>query len=204
MKQLNYQTILSRFRRPVPVCGLVLAGLTTTALWTLYMKSDIEYGKSWLVLLAGLFGIMLLSWLFFNLINTRPAAEALEKSELFTSSRDGIVVVDGGGSLLQANAAFCRMLGYRQEELMALPHFSELTPAKWHEWEAGEIWDRRLLRDGYSGLYEKEYVRKDGSVFPVELQSFIFFNQDGTPQIHVERGARYQQPGQAGRGEEAA
>jgi len=119
--------------------------------------------------------------LLFKLLNRRSAAEALEKSELFTSSRDGIVVVDGGGSLLQANAAFCRMLGYRQEELMALPHFSELTPAKWHEWEAGEIWDRRLLRDGYSGLYEKEYVRKDGSVFPVELQSFIFFNQDGTP-----------------------
>ncbi len=119
--------------------------------------------------------------LLFKLLNRRSAAEALEKSELFTSSRDGIVVVDGGGGLLQANAAFCRMLGYRQEELMALRYFSELTPAKWHEWEAGEIWNKRLLRDGYSGLYEKEYVRKDGSVFPVELQSFIFFNQDGTP-----------------------
>ena len=121
------------------------------------------------------------AWLLFKLLNRRSTAEVLEKSELFTSSRDGIVVLDGSGSLLQANAAFCHMLGYRQEELMALQHFSELTPAKWHEWEAVEIWNKRLLQDGYSGLYEKEYVRKDGSVFPVELQSFIFFNQDRTP-----------------------
>ena len=157
------------------------AGLAGTALGALYMKANIEYAIAWLVLSGGIFGCLLAAWLFFSRRNPRLAAEALEKSELFTSSRDGIVVIDGGGGLLQANAAFCRMLGYRQEELMALRYFSELTPAKWHEWEAGEIWNKRLLQDGYSGLYEKEYVRKDGSVFPVELQSFIFFNHDHTP-----------------------
>ena len=120
------------------------------------------------------------AWLLFKLLNRRSTAEVLEKSELFTSSRDGIVVVDGHGCLLQANAAFCRMLGYRLEELMKL-NFPDITPAKWREWETEKIWNHRLLQDGYSGLYEKEYIRSDGSVFPVEIQSFIFFNQDRTP-----------------------
>jgi len=145
MKQLNNQTIWSRFHRPVPSCCL------------------------------------LLSRLLCKLFTGRGSAETLELDELFTSSRDGIFVVDGRGSLLRANAAFCRMLGYKLDELTALKSFDDITPEKWRQWEADDIRDRRLLRDGYSGLYEKEYIRKDGRVFPVEVQSFLFFNHDRTP-----------------------
>jgi two-component system, cell cycle sensor histidine kinase and response regulator CckA len=116
--------------------------------------------------------------------NTKSHYMALLESEqryqnLFTGSRDGIVVVDDQGRFLDANAAYCAMLGYSIEELRAMNGFASITPEKWQVWEHEEIWSRRLLQDGYSSIYEKEYIRKDGTVFPVELQSYTVFDPSG-------------------------
>jgi PAS domain S-box-containing protein len=92
---------------------------------------------------------------------------------LFTSSRDGIVEVDNQRRIVNANEAYCAMLGYTLEELRALPNFDAITPPHWHAWERDEIWLRRLAQQYYSGIYEKEYVRRDGTVFPVEVQAFV-------------------------------
>ena len=99
--------------------------------------------------------------------------------QLFEGGRDGFVMVDPAGRILDANQAYCEMLGYSLEELRALPDFYAVTPERWREWEATEIWEQRLLVQGYSGLYEKEYVRKDGTVFPVELRSYAVRREDG-------------------------
>ncbi|MFO8074442.1 MAG: PAS domain S-box protein [Polyangia bacterium] len=101
--------------------------------------------------------------------------------ELFESSRDGIVFVDVGGRFIDANLAYCEMLGYSLEELRDKVDFYDITPRRWHQWEREEIWNRCLLQDGYSGVYEKEYIRKDGTVFPVELQSYAVFDEAGEP-----------------------
>ncbi|MBD3322700.1 MAG: PAS domain S-box protein, partial [Chitinivibrionales bacterium] len=102
--------------------------------------------------------------------------------ELFENSRDGYVFVNGEGQIIDANQAYCTMLGYSLEELQQMQNFYQITPKKWRQWEQDEIWTHRLLKNGYSGLYEKEYIRKDGSVFPVELQSYAFFDKNGTPE----------------------
>lgn len=99
--------------------------------------------------------------------------------EVFEGSRDGFVMVDASGKIIDANPAYCRMLGYSLEELKQLEDFYTITPERWREWERDEIWRSRLLRHGYSGVYEKEYIRKDGTVFPVELQAYAVFSQDG-------------------------
>ena len=116
----------------------------------------------------------------------RKTEEALRESEeryrdLFTGSRDGVVVVDGRGHFLDANAAYCAMLGYSVEELRAMNGFPRVTPEKGYAWEREIILDHRLLQEGYSGIYEKEYTRKDGTAFPVELQSFTVFGPSGKP-----------------------
>lgn len=122
-----------------------------------------------------------------NDITTRVRMEkALRESEhryreLFENSRDGFVVVDAGGRFMDANRAYCRMLGYTLNELRNKLDFYEITPKRWREWEQTEIWENRLCREGYSGIYEKEYTRKDGTVFPVELQSYAVFGDDGNP-----------------------
>ncbi|MBF0302489.1 MAG: transporter substrate-binding domain-containing protein [Desulfamplus sp.] len=102
-------------------------------------------------------------------------------SEIFETSRDGFVFVDSEGKFIDANQAYCTMLGYTLEELTHKANFYEITPQIWRDWELKEIWEKRLLKEGYSGIYEKEYIRKDGTIFPVELQSYTFFDESGEP-----------------------
>jgi len=110
---------------------------------------------------------------------TRLAESQRRYLEIFEKSRDGFVMVDKAGRIIDANRAYCDMLGYSLDELRAMPDFYRITPERWREWEAEEIWENRLLRHGYSGLYEKEYIRGDGSVFPVELHSYTVRRKNG-------------------------
>ncbi len=98
--------------------------------------------------------------------------------EIFEGSRDGYVFVDINGKIINCNRAYSKMLGYTLDELKKIENFYDITPKKWCEWEEKEIWNKRLLKQGYSGIYEKEYIRKDGTVFPVELQSYAVFDDN--------------------------
>lgn len=111
-------------------------------------------------------------------------AEALHKSEklyreLFEGSVDGIAMVDMEGKFIDCNASYQRMLGYSLEELQQ-KNFSEITPVRWHAWEA-EIHLKQVFDRGYSDTYEKEYIRKDGTIFPVELTAYCLLNESGQP-----------------------
>ncbi|MHB8791758.1 MAG: hybrid sensor histidine kinase/response regulator [Thermoleophilia bacterium] len=121
---------------------------------------------------------------FFDITERRREQKAhleIEKRyrDAIESSRDGFVIVDPQGRFLDCNRAYLSMLGYTIEELKALPDFYAITPEKWHQFEREEIWDKRLLGSGDSGVYEKEYIRKDGSIFPVELSSYVVRGPDG-------------------------
>jgi PAS domain S-box-containing protein len=63
------------------------------------------------------------------------------------------------------------MVGYSEEELGRLT-YEQLTPVKWHAAEASIVAEQILPR-GYSRVYEKEYQRKDGTILPVELRTFL-------------------------------
>ena len=99
--------------------------------------------------------------------------------QIFEGSRDGFVMVNTAQHIINANPAFCEMLGYSLAELRAMDSFYHITPECWQQWEEEEIWQKRLLQQGYSGIYEKEYIRRDGTVFPVELQSYAVFDAEG-------------------------
>ncbi len=116
------------------------------------------------------------------LLHRRQVQNQLKQSEeryreIFEGSRDGFVMVDTEGKIIDANQAYCEMLGYTLEELKNLDNFYSITPKKWHKWEKDEIWDKKLMKNGYSGVYEKEYIKNDGTVFPVELQSYTVFGE---------------------------
>ncbi len=113
-------------------------------------------------------------------VRTKDLRESSRRyRELFENSRDGFVVVDTQGRFLGANRAFCAMLGYSLEELKAKEDFYAVTPERWRAWERDVIWRKRLLTTGESGVYEKEYLRKNGTIFPVELQSFTVKDDQG-------------------------
>jgi len=71
------------------------------------------------------------------------------------------------GRLAKCNTAFAKLTGYTHEELRTIDWSKTLTPSRWNRIETEKL--NELNRTGKSVLYEKEYIRKDGSVVPIEL-----------------------------------
>lgn len=117
-----------------------------------------------------------------DITERRSAEQALARSEskyreLYENLRDGYVSVDAGDRIVEHNSRFLEMLGYSAEEIDRLPFFT-ITHERWHAMER-KILEEQVDVRGYSDPYEKEYVRKDGSVLPVELQTYIRRGEDG-------------------------
>lgn len=90
---------------------------------------------------------------------------------LHKTMNDGFVMVDMSGRIIEFNQPYQQMLGYSDEEIYKLT-YSDFTPEKWHAFES-KIIDEEILPAGFSHVYEKEYIRKDGTIFPVELRTFL-------------------------------
>lgn len=98
---------------------------------------------------------------------------------LHESMTDAFIKTDMNGRIAESNPALREMLGYTREELRDLTYV-DLTPEKWHAFEQ-RIVTEQILPQGHSGVYEKEYRRKDGIVFPVELRTFLIRDDNGQP-----------------------
>ncbi len=70
------------------------------------------------------------------------------------------VVIMRHGRFIEANEAFARMIGYSREELIGLTWQSLTAPDSLERSEAAAV---ELRARGTCVLYEKQYVRKDGS-----------------------------------------
>ena len=110
----------------------------------------------------------------------RMAARESTYRRVFEGMRDAFVLMNLHGGLLEWNSAFIEMLQYSSSELVGLTN-ADLTPRKWHEAEKRVI-EQQVLLDGQSGLYEKEYLRKDGSLVPVELKVHLLRNTKSEPE----------------------
>lgn len=96
---------------------------------------------------------------------------------LFDSLRDGVVKVTMEGKIIECNSAYLSMLGYSLEELKKITYI-KITPEKWHNFES-DIIKNQVLAKGYSDPYDKEYVRKDGKIIPVNLRVWLEKDEEG-------------------------
>ncbi|OGR06311.1 MAG: hypothetical protein A2520_10315 [Deltaproteobacteria bacterium RIFOXYD12_FULL_53_23] len=106
-----------------------------------------------------------------TVVNNRLADEMREveillqrNQTLMQTAMDGIHLLDMQGNLVEANPAFCRMLGYSQAEAAGL------NVTDWDaQWTGEELWPRFRELIGGNTLIETVHRRKDGSTFEVEI-----------------------------------
>ena len=94
------------------------------------------------------------------------AALALRNEVLLQTGSDGIHVLDAQGYVVEANDAFCNMLGYARDEML------RLCVADWDtQWSAEELQTkiRRLMVS--PGVFETRYRTKDGRIREVEINA---------------------------------
>lgn len=111
----------------------------------------------------------------------KKAEIALQESEkkyrqLYESLLDGYAKVDMGGRIIDCNEAFQEMTGYSKEELFKLT-YNDLTPSYWHEFEKGLL-NEHFFAKGYTPIYEKEYIKKNGQIIAVELRTYLNTNDE--------------------------
>jgi PAS domain S-box-containing protein len=122
---------------------------------------------------VGIFGISR------DITESKATQEAMERQArkteiLLRSANDGIHILDANGYVLQANDAFCRMLGYTQEEA------SRLNVTEWDaQWSSEELKNEvlpTLLEE--PKVFETKHRRRDGRIIDVEI-SVIGVEIDG-------------------------
>jgi PAS domain S-box-containing protein len=95
---------------------------------------------------------------------------------LYELSPLGIALTDMKGRYVEFNESFRRICGYSEAELKALDYWA-LTPKKYQAEEARQL--ESLVKDGHYGPYEKEYVRRDGTLIPLRLSGVLVTDRNG-------------------------
>jgi PAS domain S-box-containing protein len=96
---------------------------------------------------------------------------------LYESMFEAFARVDMSGRIVESNEVFRSLVGYGADELSSLG-YRDLTPERWRAMEAAIV-EREVLPRGHSEVYEKEYRRKDGTIVPVELRTFLLRDDSG-------------------------
>ncbi|MFH1951774.1 MAG: PAS domain S-box protein [Pseudomonadota bacterium] len=112
-----------------------------------------------------------------ELAKHKRTEEALRESiakfqHIFNSDMTGIIFWDREGNITEANDAFLEMLGYSRDELLeGEVNWKEMTPPEYEYLDEKAL--QELSETGICKPFEKEYIKKDGSRFPILLGASV-------------------------------
>ena len=95
---------------------------------------------------------------------------------LYETTHDGIMARDLEGRMIDCNKAYAKMLGYSKKELKNL-YIRDLLPEKWLDQREKVV--SKVLQTGHSIVFEREYQRKDNSVFPASVRTWRLTDDEG-------------------------
>jgi PAS domain S-box-containing protein len=112
-----------------------------------------------------------------SLENTRLYSDLQEREakvrRLVDSNIIGIYIWDFQGRIIDANEAFLDIVGYSRADLVSgRLYYPGLTPSDWDD--VSERERAAVKTTGTSKVFEKEYLRKDGSRVPILLAGATF------------------------------
>lgn len=125
---------------------------------------------------------LLMSGTHADVTDQKQAEQTLLASEarlrgLFELSPIGIALNDyETGAFIDLNEALLKPSGYSRDEFTALSYW-EITPREYESQEKQQL--ESMEKTGRYGPYEKEYIRKDGSRYPVLLNGMVVYDSNG-------------------------
>jgi PAS domain S-box-containing protein len=127
---------------------------------------------------------------FEDITEWRKTQEALRESQkqneflanIIRASSQPMAIGYPDGGLGLVNRAFEELTGYTSEELHRIGWASRLTPERYRQFEWDKLSEQR--EHGRPIRYEKEYIRKDGTLVPIELLVHMVPGPDGAPQYY--------------------
>jgi len=125
--------------------------------------------------------------IFIDITERSLAVENLRKwAYIFEYADWGVGIVDTGGkTLVLMNPAFARMHGYTEEELIGRPITEVFTP-EYQDEVPEQIW---MADEKNHYIIESKHIRKDGTVFPVQIDVTVVKDKEGRVQfraVHVQ------------------
>ncbi|MGO8807713.1 MAG: PAS domain S-box protein [Candidatus Bathyarchaeia archaeon] len=193
MGKLCYAT-LNNLDKPCTDCGVakVFAGKTTLDSHE-YHSTDVNGNPYWVEIVATPIkdsngSITSAVEIAVDITERKHAEEALKESEnraraVVANSPLGIATSGADKHFLTANKAFCRILGYTEEELRNLT-FKDIT---FSEDLMASVKNMTELEKGMisSFTFEKRYVKKQGTLIEGKIMVNALRNHEGKPSLYV-------------------
>ena len=103
-------------------------------------------------------------------------------ADLLENSEQPFAIAYPDGRLGLFNKAFCSLTGYSREELSNIQWSVDLTPQKWLDMEYEKL--KELNKTGIPVRFEKEYIKKDRTIIPIEIFAHIKRDTSGNPEFY--------------------
>ncbi len=97
---------------------------------------------------------------------------------LYETTQDGIMAREAGGQMIDCNQAYAKMLGYTKKELRSIDVGQLLLPK---HYEQRQKIVNKVMQTGQSIVFEREYKRKNGSIFPASVRTWRLTDGKGKP-----------------------
>ena len=148
------------------------SGAPRTLLWSSFRRRDDEGQVSEVVLIGT------------DVTERQQAEQDLRKFRTISErSNYGSAIYDLQGRFTYINPAYAAMHGYQSSELIGR-HQTIFYGSKFvHE---HQLLQQRLMHQGHLAAEEINHVRRDGSVFPLLLNSTLVYDAQGRPQFSSE------------------